>query len=229
MEPHHNRTSGSKLRDVILGGQDGLVNVLGVILAVAYATNDARIVIIAGLAATFAESISMAAVAYTSFNAERDYYRSELEREKYEIKHMPDQERKEIRDIYYRKGFRGNLLSSIVKKITSNKKLWLDIMMKDELNLHEDRTTNPGKSAFVVGISAFIGSVVPLASFFFLPVGDAIATSLVVSTLTLFISGAVKARITIGNWVRSGLEMAAIGMAAAIVGYAIGASLGVVI
>src|SRR3989344_1485983 len=218
MEPHHNRTSGSKLRDVILGGQDGLVNVLGVILAVAYATNDARIVIIAGLAATFAESISMAAVAYTSFNAERDYYRSELERE-----------RNEIRDIYYRKGFRGNLLSSIVKKITSNKKLWLDIMMKDELNLHEDRTTNPGKSAFVVGISAFIGSVVPPASFFFLPVGDAIATSLVVSTLTLFISGAVKARITIGNWLRSGLEMAAIGMAAAIVGYAIGASLGVVI
>ncbi len=229
MEQHHDRASGSKLRDIILGGQDGLVNVLGVILAVASATNDARIVIIAGLAATFAESISMAAVAYTSFKAERDYYRSELEREKYEIKHTPDQERKEIRDIYYRKGFRGNLLSGIVKKITSSKRLWLDTMMKDELNLHEDRTTNPGKSAVVVGTSAFIGSLVPLFSYFFLPVGEAVVASLVVSTLTLFISGAVKARVTIGNWAKSGLEMAAIGMAAAIVGYAIGASLGVVV
>ena len=80
---HHHRGSGSRLRDIILGGQDGLVNVLGVILAVASATNDVKIVLIAGLAATFAESISMAAVAYTSSKAERDYYKSEPKTEKY--------------------------------------------------------------------------------------------------------------------------------------------------
>ena len=54
------------LRDIILGGQDGLVNVLGVTLGVAAASGDTRIVLAAGLAATFAESFSMAAVAYTS-------------------------------------------------------------------------------------------------------------------------------------------------------------------
>jgi hypothetical protein len=58
-DPHRHE---SRLADVILGGQDGLVNVLGVILGVAAATHDARIVIAAGLAATFAESISMGAV-----------------------------------------------------------------------------------------------------------------------------------------------------------------------
>src|SRR3989338_6542222 len=105
----HKISRGSYLRDFILGGQDGLVNVLAVILGVAVATNDIRIVIIAGLAATFGESISMAAVAYTSTKAEEDYYKSELEREKREMKEMPKEERKEIQDIYHKKGFRGNL------------------------------------------------------------------------------------------------------------------------
>ena len=73
----HRQASG--LADIILGGQDGLVNVLGVILGVAAATGDVRVVIAAGLAATFAESVSMGAVAYTSTQAEAEFYESERE------------------------------------------------------------------------------------------------------------------------------------------------------
>ncbi len=122
---HEPNKVGSEMRDIILGGQDGLVNVLGVVLAIAAATIDTKTIIIAGLAATFAESISMAAVAYTSTKAERDYYNRQLETEKREISDIPDIERKEIRDIYFAKGFRGRQLVNIVKKITSNKKLWM--------------------------------------------------------------------------------------------------------
>ena len=75
----HRRASG--LSDIILGGQDGLVNVLGVILGVAAATSDTQIVMVAGLAATVAESISMGAVAYTSRLAESAFYESERARE----------------------------------------------------------------------------------------------------------------------------------------------------
>lgn len=67
---------GRTLRDVILGGQDGLVNVLGIVLGVATAEAVTRTVLIAGLAATVAESLSMGAVAYTSGKAARDFYRS---------------------------------------------------------------------------------------------------------------------------------------------------------
>jgi predicted membrane protein (TIGR00267 family) len=63
-------------KDFILGGQDGLVEVLGLSLALGVATGDSRIIIIAGLAATFSESISMGAVAFTSSEAENDYYNS---------------------------------------------------------------------------------------------------------------------------------------------------------
>ncbi|MBI2578602.1 MAG: VIT1/CCC1 transporter family protein [Candidatus Aenigmarchaeota archaeon] len=219
--------SGSTLRDFILGGQDGLVNVLGIILGVATAVQDARIVIIAGIAATFAESISMAAVAYTSFKASRDFYKSEKEREMKEIRELPHVERKEIRDIYYRKGFRGAPLKKIVDKITSDKKVWLDTMMTEELHVSPEDSENPTKSAFVVGFSAIIGSLIPLLPFFFIPIKDAIIVSVIISTITLFIAGSVKAKMTLGTWWKSGIEMSLVGMAAALTGFLIGSLLGV--
>ena len=101
-DPHHRESS---LSDFILGAQDGLVNVLGVILGIAAATNDARIVLVAGLATTFAESISMGAVAYTTTLADADHYQSELEREYRHIQEIPNLETQEIREIYKNKGF----------------------------------------------------------------------------------------------------------------------------
>src|SRR5512136_2416889 len=104
----HRRASG--LADIILGGQDGLVNVLGVILGVAAATSDPRIILVAGLAATFAESVSMGAVAYTSTLADADFYESERAREYRHIQEVPKLEREEVREIYASKGFHGELL-----------------------------------------------------------------------------------------------------------------------
>ena len=82
-------TWGARLRDIILGGQDGLVNVLGVVLVVAGATADIRIILISGIAATFAESISMGAVAYTSSRAATDYIKRVLQKERREIEKNP--------------------------------------------------------------------------------------------------------------------------------------------
>lgn len=223
---HKSTGTGSTLRDVILGGQDGLVNVLGIILAVATAVSDIKIVIIAGLAATFAESISMAAVAYTSTKAARDFYRSEMEREKWEMKNMPDAERKEIITVYRRKGFAGPLLNAIVRKVTSNKRLWLKTMMEDELHLSNEYK-DPVKDAAIVGFSAIVGSLVPLMPFLFLPISGAIIGSLIFSIVVLFATGFIKGRLTTGKTIRSGIEMAVIGITAALVGYAIGAVLGV--
>ena len=225
MEHHAGAAAGTALRDVILGGQDGLVNVLGVILAIAVATSEARIVIIAGLAATFAESVSMAAVAYTSTKAARDFYRSEREREQREIETVPEVERKEVRNIYFKKGFRGGLLGQIVSKITSDKKLWLELMMREELGLSKEEG-NPGKSAFIVGVAAIAGSLVPLAPFLLLAVREAIVGALLLSVGVLFFTGVVKGRLTTGRELRSGLEMALIGIGAALVGFGIGAVLG---
>jgi predicted membrane protein (TIGR00267 family) len=212
------------LRDFILGGQDGLVNVLGILLGVAKATNDSRVVIIAGLAATFAESISMGAVAYTSTKAEADFYKRELARERMEIEKFPDIEREEIRAIYRKKGLRGEQLEKVVKAITSNEQTWLDTMMAEELNLSKD-SGNPLKSAFIVGLSAVVGSVIPLIPFFLFGAGTAMTYSIIASAIVLFAAGIVKAKYTVGTWWKSGLEMMLIGMASALAGYFVGALL----
>lgn len=224
----HQGLSRSNIRDFILGFQDGLVNTLGLVLGVASAVNSTSIVLISGLVTTFAESISMAAVAYTSTKAAREFYDSQLEREKKEIKEIPHMEVEEIRHIYFKKGFRGKQLDSIVKKITSNNKLWLDTMMAEELRLLPEDYDNPIKSAFVVGLSAIIGSLIPVLPFFFLSVKLGMIFALLLSIIMLFVVGAVKANVTIGDWKKSGIEMAVVGTLAALVGYFVGSLLGVI-
>ncbi len=218
-DPHHGEFM---LSDVILGGQDGLVNVLGVILGVAAATQDVRIVIAAGLAATFAESISMGAVAYTSKLAEHDLYNSEREREHRHIHLAPDVEIEEIRDIYRKKGFEGETLDKIVEVITSNPDVWVDVMMAEEFQLSVPERSRALRSALLVGFSALVGSIIPLAPFFFLNVQLSIWIAVVIAALTLFIVGAYKARVTVGRPFHSGLEMAIIGTISALAGYVVG-------
>jgi predicted membrane protein (TIGR00267 family) len=218
-DPHRHE---SKLSDVILGGQDGLVNVLGVILGVAAATQDARIVIAAGMAATFAESISMGAVAYTSRLAENDLYHSEKEREYRHIRLAPDVEVEEIRDIYLKKGFEGETLEKIVDVITSNHDVWVDVMMSEEFQMTPPEKTMAFRSALIVGFSALVGSLIPLFPFFFLNVSLSIWSSIVIAALTLFIVGVYKARVTIGKPFRSGIQMAVIGTVSALAGYVVG-------
>ncbi len=164
--------TGNLLSDFILGGQDGLVNVLGLVLGVATATDSKKVVIIAALAALAAESISMAAVAYTSTKALQDYYKKRKEKNHVDLK-------------------------------------------------------NPAHSAFVVGLSSLVGSLIPLIPFFLLPVKSAMIVSIIESVIILFIAGALKAKLTVGNWKRSGIEMAVIGTIAALAGYGIGLLLGV--
>lgn len=216
----HRRASG--LSDIILGGQDGLVNVLGVILGVAAATHDARIVMVAGLAATFAESVSMGAVAYTSTLADSDFYESERVREHRHVHLVPALERQEIRDIYQRKGFDGELLEQIVDTITANKDVWVAVMMAEEHQLQPIDRSKAMRSALIVGFSAIIGSVIPLAPFLFLPVGVSMVAAVLLAAMTLFIVGVYKARSTVGHPGKSGLEMAIIGTLSALVGYGVG-------
>ncbi len=217
------------LRDLILGGQDGLVNVLGIVLAVAEATNSRSMILISGLAATFAESISMAAVAYTSSKASKEFYAKQLAEEYREVEEVPQEEREEVREIYRKRGFSGKLLEQIVKKITSNKKIWVETMMRDELGLSESEFKHPVRDALIVGGAAIVGSLVPLIPYIFLPMHQALIVTLGFSTVVLFASGALKARWTAISPLKSGLEMAVVGMAAAIAGYLIGKLLGAAI
>jgi vacuolar iron transporter family protein len=219
---HERHARTNSLRDVILGGQDGLVNMLGIALGVIAAGGSTHVLIAAGLAAAITESISMGAVAYTSFGTERDYYLAEQARERAEIESLPDVERREVEDIYAEKGFTGALLEDVVNTITTNRDVWVNAMMDEELHLQPVETSSIIRSAAIVTIATLIGHLIPLFPFAVAPRTEAIILAVALSGIVLFAVGVYSAITLVGNWLESGLRMVAIGLGAAGLGFLIG-------
>jgi predicted membrane protein (TIGR00267 family) len=216
----HRQTNS--LRDVILGGQDGLVNILGIILGVIAGGGSNTVLLAAGFAAAITESISMGAVGYTSSVAVRDYYEAERKRELDEIERMPEAERREVRDIYAAKGFTGELLDRVVDTITSNRDSWLATMMDEELHLQPVEAAAVFRSAVVITVATLIGHLIPLLPFVWLDRTPALILAFVLSALVLFGVGVYSAVTLVGDWRKNGLKMVAIGLGAAGVGFLIG-------
>lgn len=209
------------LRDVILGGQDGLVNILGIILGVIAGGGNDTVLLAAGFAAAITESISMGAVGFTSAMSERDHYQAELAREEHEIDTVPELERKEIRAIYAAKGFSGELLDRVVETITADRETWLATMMAEELHLERTETRDIVRTATVITIATLVGHLIPLLPFVVLSRTPALILALVLSALTLFGVGVYSALTLVGSWWRSGLKLTVIGLGAAALGFAV--------
>ncbi|MDA4137396.1 MAG: VIT1/CCC1 transporter family protein [Thaumarchaeota archaeon] len=218
----HSRSS--LLSNFILGSQDGLVNVLGILLGLTAATSDVRLIFVGAFAALGAESISMGAVAYTSTLARRKQYLKEVSREMTEMNEVPQKERREVEGIFQKWGYEGEELSRLTDLIASKPKAWLEFMMSHELKLEAVDESEPRRSFLVVLSSTIFGSIIPLVPYFlvgkdvFLGAVGAVA----VSGVVLFIIGFYEARTTVGSLWKSGLQMAAIGLAAGLAGFLIG-------
>ena len=216
----HRQTNS--LRDVILGGQDGLVNILGIILGVIAGGGSKTVLLAAGFAAAITESISMGAVGWTSALSERDYYAAERARESAEIDQTPEAERQEVREIYAGKGFTGDLLERVVDTITANRDAWLTTMMDEELHLQPVESPDIFRSAIVITIATLIGHLIPLLPFVWASRETALVIGIVLSALVLFGVGAYQAVTLVGDWRKKGLQMLVIGLGAAAIGFAIG-------
>ena len=212
---------GETIRSVVLGFNDGLVTTLAIVIGITSVITQNTIIILIGLAEMMAGAISMALGNYISLKSQIDFYKSAIRREKWEIEKMPAAERAEVYEIYHKKGFRGSLLAKIVKHITSDKKRWLDIMMKEELEL-SDKFENPIKSAVVIFFAFVVASLIPIIPFIFMPLNAAIPLAVAASVIFLFCSGAIKSKFTKISWLRSGMETLIIGIVATSVVYYIG-------
>jgi len=210
------------MRSVILGANDGFVSLLALVAGVTGGTFDNSIIILAGVAGAIAGAISMAVGNYISVKSEREVYESEIEREKREIRENPEEEIQEVHDMYYAKGFRGKQLEKIVKHLTSNKKRWLDVMMKEELGLFKEKFEDPVKLALFTGVAFVLASVVPIIPFFLFPAANALIISVIVTGAALFFSGVAKTLFTKKNMIKSGIEMSVIGLLATAVTFSIG-------
>src|SRR2546426_6949152 len=216
------------LSDFILGSQDGIVNVLGIILGLSAATRDIRIILVAPLAALGAESIAMGAVAYTSTRARRRLYLSQVVQERREMKEVPQTERDEVRDILRGWGYRDTDLEEIVERICRNPTAELEFMMSFELKLSPVEASAPRASAFLVGTATVVGHFIPLSPFFFVGTDVLLGAVLAIllSGVALFGVGWYEAEITGGAWWRGGGQVAVIGLGGGFAGYLIGRLVG---
>ncbi len=218
------------LSDFILGSQDGLVNVLGILLGLVAASLSpgshvtSQIVIIAGLSALAAESLSMGAVAYTSTYSRLRLYGSEREREIREMREVPELEREEVRTILRGWGYEGEELEEMLRRIEAKPKAWLDLMMAFELNLSYVPPEAPRRSALLVGSATVLGHFVPLVPFFFtqLSLVNSAILATVFSGIMLFGIGIYEARVTAGSLWRSGLRITVLGLASGFAALVIG-------
>jgi VIT1/CCC1 family predicted Fe2+/Mn2+ transporter len=217
------------VRDFIYGSVDGCVTTFAIVSGVVGAELPAAIVLILGAANLLADGFSMAVSNFLGTRAERRTVRQAWAVEESHIARVPEGEREEIREIFRRKGFDGELLEQIVEVITANRRLWVETMLREELGLALEGPS-PGRAALVTfGAFVLVGAV-PLLPFAFVRwIGgewlDPFLASCAMTAVAFFVVGAFKSAAEPGRWLRSGLETLAMGGGAASVAYAVGAAL----
>lgn len=213
--------------EFVYGGIDGAITTFAVVAGAEGASLGISVVIILGIANLIADGFSMSVGNFFSTKAERDIYKKHKQTEYWEIDNLPETERQEIREIYAAKGFKGELLEQVVEVITADKDIWVDTMMKEELEMVIGEKT-PLKTAGVTFISFIIVGSVPLLSYVF--IGEDINVksqnlflySCVLTAIALAIVGMLKSLVTEKNLIIGIIETLCLGGTAALLAYFVG-------
>ena len=214
-----------RIRQIVFGSLDGLLVPLGVISGVAGGTGSARAVIIAGLAEAFAGAISMGAGEFISARAEAQVHQAEVRSELQGIEANPDEELRELMLLLQSEGIAVDDSRVIATKLQTTPHAYAKTMVEKELGLglHPDAVKVP--EALTMGASYAIASTVPLAPYFFLPVGRAFIVSLAASSVALIVIGVIKGKLAKLSLVRSTAEIVIVGTVSGLGGYLIGSYL----
>ncbi len=213
------------LGEFVYGGIDGSVTTFAVVAGAVGANLDSAVILILGFANLLADGFSMSVGAYLSNKSELDNFRRHEKIEYWEVEHLPEMERNEVREIFAAKGFEGELLEKVVDVICSDRDRWVDTMMKEELGMMKEE-----RSPFKIGLVTFLAflavGLIPLLVY----VWDFIAgfpgnLFLTASLLTAFAFGVIgflKTYVTETSRWRGILETLALGVIAAAVSYFVG-------
>ncbi len=217
------------ITEFVYGGIDGAVTTFAVVAGAAGAGLETTTTLILGFANLIADGFSMAVGAYLSSKTDEETYNLALAQEYWEVDHLPEVERREIRDIYAAKGFEGALLEQVVDVICADKDRWVAEMMKSELELFPEEK-KPLATAWMTFVSFNLVGFVPLAVYVghYMPwlahfsnqklfTWSAILTGMAFAGI-----GVLKARVTSRPMWRSVSETVLLGALAAVLAYVAG-------
>src|SRR6266508_1926978 len=195
-------TASDVVRDVVIGISDGLTVpfalAAGLTGGLAGAANSAGIIVTAGLAEIAAGSIAMGLGGYLAAKSDAEHYAKEREREHREVKEIPEEEMREVAQVFHSYGLTKEESDPIVEALSKHPKKWVDFMMRFELGLEKPDPKRAFISAFTIAASYIAGGLIPLAPYIVagyvkqMTVGEALLFSVAVTLVALFVFGFIK-------------------------------------
>lgn len=216
--PHIERhfTSSEVVRDTVIGMADGLTVPFALAAGLTGAIDHTGIIITAGLAEIAAGSIAMGLGGYMAAKSDAEHYAKEREREKREVAEIPHEEMREVAEVFQAYGLSEDETWPIVQALKRQPRNWVDFMMRFELGLEKPNPRRALTSALTIAGAYVAGGMIPLSPYFFAQTtADALFYSVGLTLAALLIFGFVKGRFTGTRPVKSALQTAFIGSAAA--------------
>ncbi|MDZ4231700.1 MAG: VIT1/CCC1 transporter family protein [Candidatus Pacearchaeota archaeon] len=221
-EVWHRLHQGTYIGDFVFGANDGIITTFAVVAGAAGALLSPGIIIILGLATLLADGFSMGASNFLSLRSERDFVRLQRRKEEWEVKNFPEIEREEIRRILRHWGDPREQVEPSTAAITRDEKRWIDLMMREELDLREDEPGSPFQHGLATFAAFIAAGFLPLIPYFLPQVSNPFLVSSAVAGLAFFAVGASRSLVTAAPPMKAGLEMLLVGGFAAAVAFGIG-------
>ena len=226
-EAHHSSLGArlNWLRAGVLGANDGIVSVAGLVVGVAGATADRTAILIAGVASLVAGALSMAGGEYVSVSTQRDTEQAALNLERYELDTMPEAEERELAEIYEGKGLTPELAAEVAHELTEYDAL--EAHAEAELGIDPDELTSPWHAAWASLLAFTCGGLLPLVAITLPPVAWRVWACAGAVAVGLVATGWLSARLGNAAPRRAIVRNVGVGMLTMVVTYAIGVLFGV--
>ena len=224
---HRSLSGGGNLRAAVFGVNDGLVSNASLILGVAGASGDARLVLMSGVAGLAAGAFAMAAGEYVSVRSQRELFLHQIALERDELKQYPEAEAQELALIYAAKGLPQKEATKLAKQIVADPEHALDTLAREELGLNPAELGSPAGAAAASFLAFAAGAALPLVPFLFLTGARALQAGVAVAAVALFAIGATLSLFTGRSAWYSGARMLALGALAGGVTFGLGRLFGV--
>lgn len=220
-EPHH--TSGqvlNRLRAAVLGANDGITSVAGIVVGVAGATNSKPAIVTAGAAGLLAGALSMAAGEYVSVSSQRDTEKALLEKERSELQQHPSEELAELTGLYEAKGLSRATATQVANELTAHNAYAAHV--DAELGIDPSNLMSPWQAAGASASSFFVGAMIPLVAIILPPQSIRVPVAFAAVVVALAITGVLSARAGQADVAKAVRRVVAGGIIAMVVTYGIG-------
>lgn len=221
-EPHSSSDASrlNWLRAAVLGANDGIVSLAALLVGVAGATTSSGSIFLTGIAGLLAGALSMAVGEYVSVSSQRDTEMALLEKERGELRDVPEAELEELTGLYEKKGLSRVTAETVARELTAHDAFAAHV--EAELHINPDELTNPWSAAFASAASFFAGAVIPLIAIMLPPANLRVPVTFAAVFVALAITGILSARFSGAGTVRVTTRVVVGGIVAMLITFGIG-------